>query len=73
MSPGKKLNSELIKLILDLRISRNLGARRIQKTVLEEFYAITDLFDFDTLREELAQWQFFYNWQRPHGSLKGSV
>ena len=21
--------------------------------------------------EELAQWQFFYNWQRPHGSLKG--
>ncbi len=25
------------------------------------------------LREELALWQFFYNWQRPHGSLKGKT
>ena len=22
---------------------------------------------------ELSQWQFFYNWQRPHGSLKGKT
>ena len=32
---------------------------------------VSDLSDFETLREELPQWQFFYNWQRPHGSLKG--
>lgn len=34
LSPSKKLNSELIKLILDLRISRNLGARRIQTELI---------------------------------------
>ncbi len=30
-----------------------------------------DLSDFKKLREELEYWQFFYNWQRPHGSLGG--
>lgn len=49
----------------------NGKVERSQKTDLEEFYAITNLSNFETLREELAQWQFFYNWQRPHGSLKG--
>ena len=39
----------------------------------DEFYAITDLCNFDNLRDELAQWQFFYNWQRPHSSLKGKT
>ena len=34
LSPSKKWNSELIKLILDLRISRNLGARRIQTELI---------------------------------------
>ena len=43
--------------------------RRI--TDLEEFYAIADLSDFEKLRDELSAWQFFYNWQRPHGSLGG--
>ena len=23
--------------------------------------------------EELSAWQFFYNWQRPHGSLGGKT
>lgn len=49
----------------------NGKVERSQKTDLEEFYAITDLSNFETLKDELAQWQFFYNWQRPHGSLKG--
>ena len=49
----------------------NNKVERLQKTDLEEFYAITDLSDFKALREELAQWQFFYNWQHPHGSIKG--
>jgi transposase InsO family protein len=51
----------------------NGKVERSQKTDLEEFYAIADLSDFENLREELAQWQFFYNWQRPHGSLKGKT
>ncbi len=51
----------------------NGKVERSQKTDLEEFYAIADLTDFENLREELSQWQFFYNWQRPHGSLKGKT
>lgn len=47
----------------------NEKVERSQKTDLEEFYAITDLSDFEILREELNAWQFFYNWQRQHGSL----
>lgn len=51
----------------------NGKVERSQKTDLEEFYAIADLSNFENLREELSQWQFFYNWQRPHGSLKGKT
>ena len=51
----------------------NGKVERSQKTDLEEFYAISDLSNFETLREELSQWQFFYNWQRPHGSLNGKA
>lgn len=51
----------------------NGKVERSQKTDLEEFYAITDLSNFENLREALAEWQFFYNWQRPHGSLKGKT
>ena len=51
----------------------NGKVERSQKTDLEEFYAISDLSNFENLREELSQWQFFYNWQRPHGSLKGKT
>ena len=51
----------------------NGKVERSQKTDLEEFYAIADLANFANLKEELAQWQFFYNWQRPHGSLKGKT
>lgn len=51
----------------------NGKVERSQKTDLEEFYAIADLSNFENLREELAQWQFFYNWQRPHGGLKGKT
>ncbi len=45
----------------------------MQKTDLEEFYALADLSDFEKLREELGYWQFFYNWKRPHGALKGKT
>jgi len=25
------------------------------------------------LSDRLAEWQFYYNWQRPHGSLNGKT
>ncbi|MCD8542496.1 MAG: integrase core domain-containing protein [Gammaproteobacteria bacterium] len=28
---------------------------------------------FEHLRENLECWQFYYNWQRPHGGLKGKT
>ena len=51
----------------------NGKVERSQKTDLEEFYATADLLDFETLKDELKAWQFFYNWQRPHGSLGGKT
>ena len=51
----------------------NGKVERSQKTDLEEFYAMTELGDFDLLREKLAEWQFFYNWVRPHSALKGKT
>lgn len=51
----------------------NGKVERSQKTDLEEFYATADLSNFENLKEELKYWQFFYNWQRPHGSLGGKT
>jgi len=47
----------------------NGKVERSQRTDLEEFYATVDL---DAgLEERLAEWQHYYNWERPHGSLGG--
>ena len=51
----------------------NGKVERSQKTDLEEFYTITDMSNFEKLKEELGYWQFFYNWQRPHSSLNGKT
>jgi transposase InsO family protein len=51
----------------------NGKVERSQKTDLEEFYATAELDNFENLREELACWQFFYNWQRPHSALNGKT
>lgn len=51
----------------------NGKVERSQKTDLEEFYAIASLSDFGVLKEALKIWQFFYNWQRPHGALNGQT
>lgn len=51
----------------------NGKVERSQRTDLEEFYATTDLSNFSNLKEELGYWQFYYNWQRPHSSLKGKT
>ncbi|MEN7548841.1 integrase core domain-containing protein, partial [Rapidithrix thailandica] len=45
---------------------------RVQKTSLQEFYAIEDLQN-PNLSENLEQWQFHYNWYRPHSSLNGKT
>jgi|SRR5579871_2314637 len=50
----------------------NGKVERSQKTDLEEFYTTQNLDNFINLKIELACWQFYYNWQRPHGSLGGN-
>lgn len=45
---------------------------RSQKTDLSEFYSTIDVTG-PNLEQQLEEWQFFYNWQRPHGSLKGKA
>ncbi len=48
----------------------NGKVERVQKTVLAEFYATIDLHAPD-LADELAYWQTYYTWHRPHGALQG--
>jgi hypothetical protein len=48
----------------------NGKVERPQKTDLDEFWSTVDLED-PGLSEHLAQWQQYYNWHRPHGSLNG--
>ena len=45
----------------------------LSKTDLREFYATVDLSDFKTLKNQLKEWQFSYNYQHLHGSLKGKT
>lgn len=76
---AEKVQQKLMSLGIKFRPNKpgsphlNGKVEQSQKTDLEEFYAITDLSNFENLREELSQWQFFYNWQRPHGSLKSKT
>lgn len=46
----------------------NGKVERSQKTDLEEFYATANL-NSPKLKYRLEEWQFYYNWQRPHSSL----
>jgi len=50
----------------------NGKVERSQKTDKVEFYALCDLKDPE-LSDRLAEWQFYYNWHRPHGSLNGKT
>jgi len=50
----------------------NGKVERSQKTDLSEFYPTIDFADPD-LELRIEEWQFFYNWYRPHGSLKGQT
>ena len=48
----------------------NGKVERSQQTDEMEFWMTTDLKDPD-LALKLEEWQFFYNWQRPHSALGG--
>lgn len=48
----------------------NGKVERSQKTDKMEFYPTVDL-KSDELHELLAEWQHYYNWERPHGAHKG--
>lgn len=50
----------------------NGKVERSQRTDLEEFYPTVNLND-PKLEDLLEEWQFFYNWHRPHGSLNGKT
>jgi transposase InsO family protein len=48
----------------------NGKVERSQQTDWIEFYSSADLGDSD-LPQRLEEWQFFYNWHRPHSALNG--
>lgn len=50
----------------------NGKVERSQRTDLEEFYPTVDLKD-EQLQLKVEEWQFYYNWHRPHSSLKGKT
>ncbi len=50
----------------------NGKVERSQKTDKIEFYPTVDLADSE-LASRLEEWQFSYNWHRPHSSLKGKT
>lgn len=50
----------------------NGKVERAQRTALEEFWATAHL-DAPDLGDQLAEWQTFYNWQRPHSALGGKT
>jgi len=50
----------------------NGKVERSQKTDLQEFYPTVDLTSKE-LETRLDEWQHYYNWYRPHGSLNGKT
>lgn len=50
----------------------NGKVERAQRTALEEFWATVDR-RAENLGDLLQEWQHYYNWERPHGSLTGKT
>ena len=48
----------------------NGKVERSHRTDLEEFWPSVDL-NAPDLDGQLSEWQHYYNWERPHGSLNG--
>jgi transposase InsO family protein len=49
----------------------NSKVERSQKTDREEFYSTVEL-DSPALSQLPGEWQHYYNWERPHGAVKGN-
>jgi hypothetical protein len=47
----------------------NGKVERTQRKDLDEFYSTVDIRSPD-LEQHLQEWQHYYNWDRPHSSLK---
>lgn len=73
---AEKVQKKLMKLGIKFRPNKpasphlNGKVERSQKTDKTEFYATIDIHS-DTLDEQLAEWQHYYNWLRPHSAHKG--
>ncbi len=71
-----KVQKKLMELRIKLRPNKpgsphlNGKVERSQKTDKAEFYATVDLLASD-LRDQLALWQHYYNWDRPHSAHGG--
>jgi transposase InsO family protein len=50
----------------------NGKVERSQRTDLDEFYSSIAIKDPE-LETYLAEWEFYYNWHRPHSSLAGKT
>ena len=50
----------------------NGKVERSQRIDLDEFYSTVDIRD-PLLPDLLAEWQHYYNWDRPHSSLDGKT
>jgi transposase InsO family protein len=50
----------------------NGKVERSQRTDLDEFYSTVDIGSSD-LEQQLQEWQYYYDWHRPHSSLKGKT
>ncbi len=73
---GTKVQEKLMEYCIKFRPIRprsphlNGKVERSQKTDMQEFYSTVNL-DDPELEDKLEQWQFHYNWHRPHGALNG--
>jgi hypothetical protein len=50
----------------------NGKVERTQRTDLDEFYTTVDIRNPE-LPDRLSEWEFHYNWYRPHSSLNGKT
>lgn len=70
----EKLKEYSIKFRPNKPASPHLNGKveRSQKTDKAEFYTTVDL-STDDLKELLAEWQHYYNWERPHSAHNGKT
>jgi len=68
----RKLMENAIKFRPNKPASPHLNGKveRSQRTDKEEFYSTVEL-NLGSLTDQVSEWQFYYNWHRTHGSLKG--